>query len=160
MVEVIAFEVHASTLFRTGHMVNRWFREIADQLEHATEAAAPFRSGDLKAGIGTSVSAQAEALTNTMTWRSEAPHTMAVLRGTLIPTKAMPNNRGTIGPKGHEQWITSRTPGKKMRVRGAGPPRQLHVSGQKQNNFLLTGWRVVSLRHRAMRSIPTFVRFP
>jgi hypothetical protein len=188
--EVVLAHIDSSSLYRSGHMVNRWFGALSQQLETNVSAAAPYRAGELKAGIAHEMVRTGDHEITTVLW-SEAEHTMYVLRGTRGPIMAKGLWAAGGNPDdafiwlwGYENPVTKkfsrthnpykvrrrrvkvRRKGRWMRVRPAPhsfypkPWFRVTVEGQEANNFLLKGWRATSIRHKAMRRIPTFVRNP
>jgi len=169
MATFIVAEIHASTLFKTGHMANRWFSGISRQLGSNVRRAAPMRSGELKGGIHSSMSSNAQGLNMTITLSSSAPHTMHVLRGTTGPIMTHLGFRTGIGEgrsfimvQGRYGLMPRAIPGYWMHFGGYGYPMVYKdsVAGQSSNNFLLRGWRATAARHQAMRHIPHFIYDP
>lgn len=167
--EIFTVHVNSDDLYKTGHMVNRWFRRLAGRLEDDVRAAAPMRSGDLKAGIRGRVDADPSQHHMTLNLEFNAPYSLYVLRGTTGPifTKkgwetGIGNGKSFILVPGKYGFMQQNQPGYWMRFGGWGYPWVWKdaVAGQKQNNFLLTGWRKTASHHRAMARVPSFVWNP
>src|SRR4029077_16460460 len=80
--------VDSSSLYKTGHMANRWFRVLMEQLEFAVSTAAPKRTGEMAAGITQQVTAFLLAERMDGLLKSDADYSLFVLRGTTGPIMA------------------------------------------------------------------------
>jgi hypothetical protein len=83
---VVFARIDSGSLYKTGHMANRWFGGVMRSLERHVTEAAPIREGTLKYGIRESTHRVAEH-TLEGTLESRADHTMYVLRGTGFPAR-------------------------------------------------------------------------
>jgi len=136
MAAITSMVMFDETLYRPGGMVHRWMTGMVAKFVGHAIAAAPMRSGALKAGIeGEGHPIGPKQMQGMIS--SHAEHTMFVIAGTPGP-------------------IRSTTPGKRMAVGrnlyGPVTPRYV-VSGQSANNFLFVAWRRTSWDHRSIRGI-------
>lgn len=134
--EFLAVHVDSSDLYKTGHMANRWFRHLMEQLEYHVSFAAPVRTGDMAAGITTEVRATPEAHRLDGVLESEADYTMFVLRGTTGPimaTNAWNAGAAADPTLAYQQVWAYKDPitGKLSRKKIAGVRRRQHQVGKK-----------------------------
>jgi hypothetical protein len=131
--DVVIFD---EKLYRPGGMVHRWMTGMVAEFVANAIAAAPMRSGALKAGIeGSGHAIGPKQMAGHIS--SHADHSLAVIKGTHGP-------------------IRSTTPGKRMAVgRNLWPPvtPRHEVSGQAANNFMFHAWRRTAWNHRSIRGI-------
>lgn len=172
-----AVVIFDETLYKPGGQVHRWMTLLTTHFEEHAIAAAPQRSGDLRAGIHSH--AQPVGIRQMEgTIASDAPHTMYVLRGTTGP---ITNRRMHANPEGaySDLWgsidpVTKKFTRRRIKgvqrkiytVRNKGywlavgrdrlyPPTKIRgsVAGQEANNFLFAAWRATARTHPSLRGL-------
>jgi hypothetical protein len=168
---VVAVVVYDSKLFNRTGTIGRWATALEARFTMYAKQEAPQRSGELRAGIKGHVAriGPKQLLT---TIRSEANHSLYVLRGTTGPimSRRMYGFRGRTGlmvPRGavggrnplkttprdwDRQWL--REHGYMLRVRaGNGYPERyaISVSGQEANPFFARAAIRTARRHSSLR---------
>lgn len=135
MAAITSLVLFDEKLYRPGGMVHRWMSGmVAHFVAHAI-AAAPMRSGALKAGIeGEGFPIGAKRMEGRIS--SHAEHTMWVLEGTYGPIRS---NKGRRMAVGRNPW----------------PPvtPRWSVDGQRPNNFMFVAWRRTAWNHRSIRGM-------
>jgi hypothetical protein len=149
-----AVVIFDETLYRPGHLVNRWMNLLCVHFEEHAKALAPKRTGDLAAQI-TSEAHQAGPKQMSGTIASNAPYTMYVLRGTTGPIYT------TLGyaSGGNIEAAFDPVTGKRLSghwlhvAPGSGFPGFIthSVHGQAANNFLVKAWRRTARNHKSLR---------
>jgi hypothetical protein len=152
-------------LFRGSGSVNVWMRKVTNEFGVNAVAAAPERTGELKAGIRTTVHHPAPKFVEGAVF-SDAKHSLYVIKGTTGPIMS---NRAwrqqNTTPGGYiTLWKGTGRDRKQVRQRVKGwmpmttdnPKRAVAnwmwaVSGQDSNNFLATAYRRTARKHRALK---------
>lgn len=138
MAAIEALIMFDQVLYRPGALVHRWMTQMVGRFTAHAIAAAPMRSGELKAGIEGDTNRvgpkQMEGLIS-----SHAPHTTYVIHGTTGPIRSDSGGRLAVG-------------------RNLWPPvtPRYEVQGQTANNFMFVAWRRTARQHSVLRGI----RFP
>jgi hypothetical protein len=147
-------------------LVHRWLIGVGNRLYQNTVAAAPERSGQLKAGIDLDFTQGPTLRVLEAVVMSTAEHTGYVIHGTGKPGKGRAGwiyrssdpadmaraNARLAGDRGVD------TEGLWMRLSDARDGNHLRVHGQEPNNFMLAGFNRTARTHRALHPIfPGFV---
>lgn len=153
-------------LYVGSGLVSRWFKRMNNNLWHNIVAAAPIRSGTLKAGIDLDYTQDASLRILGGVVASTAPHTQYVIEGTAEGGAGyIYSAQGWANRSRVERLIYQRdvlgVPFEGRATRGLwlgmnnpypGKP-QLRVHGQRPNNFLLTGYNRTARTHPALHPI-------
>jgi hypothetical protein len=154
-------------MYRGNGLVRRWIIKVGGKFGRAARRNAPFRSTELRKGIHGNVSRKGARVLD-YTIRSDAEHTMYVIRGTTGPIMT---TQGWAN-RAHGHMVNGkRLPGHFMPIpKHKGMPAKRHggedfnfltrVRGQKAQNFFLDAWKVVHRQHRAIGSPPAELRNP
>lgn len=158
-------------LYRPGGMVFGWVRKITNRYAREARAAAPVRSGALKASIRGGAPRNPFAKTVQGTISVGTDHWLYVVKGTHGPIMS-DAAWASGGPKymmvpymrsnGKISLRPTPMPGHMMAVgRNPWPPVSPmgKVKGQAANNFLETAWRRTARDHRAIRGVPFPIKF-
>lgn len=152
MASNVALVLYDSVLFNRGGApgeITAWAMRLESRFTRYAKQEAPARSGELKAGIHGHV-ARVGSHQLLTTIRSEAPHSLYVLRGTNGPI---------MSNKGWFYYNTGIEPGKDepkgmMRLRpgnGYGQLYRREVSGQTANPFFARAAERTARRHTSLR---------
>jgi hypothetical protein len=159
-----------------GHIVYDWGKRIERRFTATAIAEAPMRSGELKAGISGSMTRTGIRQLQTVI-RSDAPHSIYVLKGTQGPIMSnrlyrFQGRTGLFLPRGgfvrqggravgiDKEFLKSK--GYMLYVRpgaGFGGQHMISVSGQEANNFMGRAAQAVARRHSSLRGFTPGTRF-
>jgi len=180
---VIISDIHPEDLWQTGHLINRWCREINREMEKAMKAEAPpgrstspgpfavrkhVGTGKMRAQIrGKMTKVGGEAISTEI--RSHAPYTSYVHGGTAyqgyrfiystvgwtpLVRKQIETLSASRFRSGTANLLGMDRTGWYMRLPPPGRIYHLRVHGQKANPFMVRGYNLVAARHDALKALP------
>jgi hypothetical protein len=162
--------VHDEGLYQGAGLVSRWFHTIGGETYANVKAAAPVRSGRLKAGVTLNFTRAGRRILSADV-ASTAPHTGYVIHGTaangtgyIFSTLGW-RRRQTVfrirealftgGGRGAVREAIGRggSEGLWMKLSDSRDGIHLIVHGQKRNNFMVKGYNATARTHRSLKPI-------
>lgn len=135
-----------------GHLVYDWGQRVRRSLSRNTKAAAPVRSGELRAKVRATMRRSGVRAININLY-STAHHTMYVIGGTTGPitsTRTLPGARG-FGQRPAAMALSAGG--------GHAAGYRFSVSGQAPNNFMAEGVRRTARTHPSLHGYQAPVAF-
>lgn len=153
--KLVKIEIHDEVLFHGEGAVAKWTRGLKKEMQFEVHSAAPLNRrthkfpgnppvGNLRRKIKTSIATEGDKVIG-ITTVSGANYTQFVIDGTKTQYKRIPKGQAGGGRFDFAAGgfpLPSNNFGRYRRVQ--------RVRGQKANNFLLTGYNRVALRHSAL----------